>query len=161
MCLKITDLKLQPHPPDAYNLSVPCLLNSLCEGILWIYLCNNVSKKQHWTNFMFGVSVFRLIFSTTVECNHHKLISPSAAYMRQWIGSALVQVMVVAYSTPSHYLNQYWVIVNWTLRNKLQWLSNQNIKLFIHENASQNIVCEIAAILSRGIWAEMGMTSRL
>ena len=31
---------------------------------------------------------------------------------RQWL---------VAYSAPSHYLNQYWAIVNWTLRNKFQW----------------------------------------
>ena len=28
---------------------------------------------------------------------------------------------------PSHHLNQCWVIVNWTLRNKLQWNCNQNI----------------------------------
>ena len=33
---------------------------------------------------------------------------------------------------------------------KLQWNFKQNTKLLIHENASQNIVCEIAAILSRG-----------
>ena len=32
-----------------------------------------------------------------------------------------VSKWLVAYSTPSHYLNQCWVIVNWTLRNKLQW----------------------------------------
>ena len=37
----------------------------------------------------------------------------------------------VAYSAPSHYLNQCWIIVNWTLRNKLQWNVDQNIKLFI------------------------------
>ena len=29
---------------------------------------------------------------------------------------------------------------------------NQNIKLFIHKNVSENIVCEMAAILSRGRW---------
>ena len=51
---------------------------------------------------------------------------------------------------PSHYVNHRWVIVNWTLRNKLQWKFNENIKLFIHENASENIVCEMAAILSGG-----------
>ena len=55
-----------------------------------------------------------------------------------------------SYSTTSHYLNQCWVIVNWTLRNKLQWNFNKNSKLFIHEKASENIVCEMAAILSRG-----------
>ena len=51
----------------------------------------------------------------------------------------------------SHYLNQCWVIVNWTLKKKLQWNFNRNIKFFIHENASENI-WEIAAILSRGRW---------
>ena len=34
--------------------------------------------------------------------------------------------------------------------NKLQWNANQTAKLFIHENASKNIVCEMAAGLSRG-----------
>ena len=38
-------------------------------------------------------------------------------WLRQWC---------VAYAVPSHYLNQCWVIVNWTLRNKLQWNFDQN-----------------------------------
>ena len=37
-------------------------------------------------------------------------------------------------------------------RNKLQWNFIKNTKLFIHENASENIVYEKAAILSRGKW---------
>ena len=32
-----------------------------------------------------------------------------------------------------HYLNQCWLIINWTLRNKLQWNSNQNTKYFIND----------------------------
>ena len=48
--------------------------------------------------------------------------------------------------------NQCSVIANWTLRNKLQWNFNQNSKIFIQENASENIVWEMAAILSRGWW---------
>ena len=50
---------------------------------------------------------------------------------------------------PSHYLNQYWNIVSWTLRNKLKWNFNWNSNIFIHENALQNGVCEMASILSR------------
>ena len=50
---------------------------------------------------------------------------------------------------PSHYLNQSWIIVNWILRNKSQWNSNQSTKLFIHKNAFEN-VCEMVTILSRG-----------
>ena len=65
------------------------------------------------------------------------------AWFKSWL---------VAYSAPNHYLNQFWIIVNLTFRNKLQWKCNQNTKLFIHENASENIVCETAAILSRARW---------
>ena len=77
---------------------------------------------------------------------------PSAAYMREWMGSALVQIMACAYWTPSHFLNQRWVIVNWILKNKFQWKFNQSAKHFVHENASDNIICEMAAILSMGRW---------
>ena len=54
-----------------------------------------------------------------------------------------------SWPAPSHYLNQCWNIVNWTLRNKLQWIFNRNSYIFIHENAFENVVCEMAAILSR------------
>ena len=73
---------------------------------------------------------------------------PSAAYMRQWFGSD-------NHSAPSHYLNQCWGFVNWTLRNKLQWNFNQDTKLFIHENAYENIVCEMAALLSKAKWVKL------
>ena len=44
--------------------------------------------------------------------------------------------------------------VNWTYRNKLQWNSNQNTTLFINENAFENVVCEMAAILYKGRWVK-------
>ena len=47
--------------------------------------------------------------------------------------------------SPSHYLNQCWNIVNWTLRNKLQW----NSYIFVEENAFQNVIWKMTAILSR------------
>ena len=60
------------------------------------------------------------------------ILSPtSVVYMHQWIG---------------HYLNQCWVILNWTLKSKLQWILTRNSKLL---NAFENIVSEMAAILSR------------
>ena len=58
----------------------------------------------------------------------------------------------------SHYLNQCLIILNWALRKKLQWNFNQNKKLFIHENVSEYIVCETAAILSRVRWVKSGIT---
>ena len=49
----------------------------------------------------------------------------------------------------SHCLNQCWNIVNWTLTNKLQWNLNQNSCIFIQENAFENVVWTIVAILTR------------
>ena len=41
------------------------------------------------------------------------------------------------------------IIVNWIITNKLQGNFNQNTKLLIGENASENIVSEMAVILTR------------
>ena len=50
---------------------------------------------------------------------------------------------------PSHYLNQCWNIVNWTLGNKHQWNFNRNSNIFIEENTFENVVCEMLFISSR------------
>ena len=65
------------------------------------------------------------------------------------LGQHWLRYWLVACLAPSHYLNQCWNIVNWTLRNKLQWSPNQNSKIFIQENAFVNVVWKMAAILSR------------
>ena len=65
-------------------------------------------------------------------------------------GHSLIQIMACCHSAPSHYLNHCWNIriVNLTFGNQLQWNFNQNLNIFIQENAIENVVCEIAAILS-------------
>ena len=40
-------------------------------------------------------------------------------------------------------------MVNFTLGNKFQWNFNRNSNIFIQENAIENVVCEMASILSR------------
>ena len=61
----------------------------------------------------------------------------------------------------SHYLNQCWDIVNWVLRNKLQWNLNRNLYIFFEENAFENVVWKMAAILSglqcvkNGPWGDL------
>ena len=40
---------------------------------------------------------------------------------QHWFG-----YLLAVYSAPSHYLKQWWVIVNWTPRDKLQWNFNQS-----------------------------------
>ena len=47
---------------------------------------------------------------------------PSATYMCRWIGSALVQIMACRiFGTRPLSINHCWIIVNWSLRIKVQW----------------------------------------
>ena len=48
---------------------------------------------------------------------------------------------------PSHYLNQCWNIVNWTVRNNRWWSFNPNSCIFIQENAFEKVVCKVVTIL--------------
>ena len=68
------------------------------------------------------------------------------------------QAIIVSLSAPSHYLNQCWYIVNWTLRNKLQWNFNRNSNIFFQKNALENVVCLIASISSRPQWVKGFLT---
>ena len=52
-------------------------------------------------------------------------------------------------TVPCHYLYRCWNIVNSNLRNKLQWNRKRNLYIFIQENAFENVVWKMAAILSR------------
>ena len=65
---------------------------------------------------------------------------------RQWNKSSLVQVMAWCRfsSEPSHYMNQWWLLVNWTLTH---W--GRVTHIFIQENAFQNVVWKMTAILPR------------
>ena len=66
-----------------------------------------------------------LVLSTHLPLSLHICVSEWGQHWFRWC--------LVTYSAPSHYLNQCWVIVNWTLGDKLQWYFNQNTKPFIHE----------------------------
>ena len=83
---------------------------------------------------------------------------PSAAYMHQWIGSALVQIMpfcLFGTKPLSKPMLGYWQL---DPDNKLQWNFNQNTNLFSHKIASENIICQMVAILSRVRWVNEILT---
>ena len=61
---------------------------------------------------------------------------PSVTYMHQWIRSALVQIMACR-------------LFGTKPLSKPVLGYYQNTKLFIHENAPENIICKMAAILSK------------
>ena len=55
---------------------------------------------------------------------------------------------------PSHYLNQCWFFVNWTLDNKFYWNLYENKQIIIQENAFESVVCKRAATLT---WSHRGL----
>ena len=87
---------------------------------------------QHWSLIILWYLIILISNSSTPKTNRyfsncdlthpplvpHMCVSESGQHwFRKWL---------VAYSAPSHYLNQCRIIVNWTLRNKFQWNCNRN-----------------------------------
>ena len=69
-----------------------------------LYIYSNI-----WSAFDPGDIVAQLIFHRTTAwkiCDIFNSSPPSAAHMRRWIDLALVQIWLLVYSAPSHYLNQ-------------------------------------------------------
>ena len=91
------------------------------------------------------VAYMECIYAECNMCISINSLRPSDAYY--WF-----QKWLVAWTAPSHYLNQYWNIVTWTLRNKLKGHFNQNSKIFIQEIAFENVICKMASILSGPQW---------
>ena len=96
----------------------------LFSGMSFI-LTEEIKKKllTHWG---------RVLHIYVTNVGHH--------WFRYWLVTCLA---------PSHYLNQCWNIANCTRSNKLHWNLNQNSYIFIQENAFENVICKMAAILSR------------
>ena len=91
-----------------------------------------IALRRMPQNPSFQMCSFSDRYNELFQLTHHPLVphicinETGQHWFRYWL---------VAITVPSHYLNQCWIIVNWTLRNKLQGNFNQNTKFFIHENA--------------------------
>ena len=99
------------------------------------YLCYIVCVGE-WR----AISLDWLLFNT---------LRPSDPSMSQWTDQHWFRQWLVAWTAPSHYLNQCWNIVNWTPINKLQWNFDWNFNIFIQGNAFESTMCEMAAMLFR------------
>ena len=93
---------------------------------------------------LFPKSVSQMIH--IIKYSTFNSLRPSDAYMRQYTNHHWFRQWLVAWSAPSHYLNQWWNIVNLTPRNKFQWNVNQNSYIVIEENAFENVVWKMASI---------------
>ena len=91
-----------------------------------------------------NVAVFWNVFETSVNS-----LRPSDACMRRYTNHHWLRKWLVDWTAPSHYLNQCWDIVHWTLRNQLQWIFNRNSNIFIDKNMLENVVCHMLLGSSR------------
>ena len=64
-------------------------------------------------------------------------------------GQHWLKLSLVTYLQPDHYMNQCWLTVNWTLRNKLLLNFDQNERLEIKENVFENVICRMLVISFR------------
>ena len=124
----------------AASLADECTEN---HGMLQLFFLTMNSMQAHdWISFL-------LAFVCTYWCGCIDSLRPSDAYLRQQTYHHCFRQWLVAWPAPSHYQNQCWNIVNWTLGNKLQWNFNRNSSIFIEENTFENVVCEMLYISSR------------
>ena len=105
--------------------------------ILWNYELISVHKTYY-------LEVLELVLLDNGDFICLLVISspPSAAYMRQSIAWALLQIMACRLFGAKPLSKPVLVIINWTPRNELQWNFNQNLKFFIEENAFEIVVCQ-------------------
>ena len=128
------DLRWMPHLGDEKS--------TLVQVMPWCHLAPSYHLSRYWSS---SVRPYSIIRSQWVNSS-----PPNAAYMHQWIVSALLQIMACrlygAKPLSEPMLDYYQLNPG----NNFQWNSNQNTKFFSHKNASENIVCKMAAILSKG-----------
>ena len=126
----------------------------------WYWLCRigaclSYTRKNFnylcgvWVEELYKVEVHFCLCYETFRTKRINSLRPGEAYMRQCTNHYWFRWCLVAWSAPSHYVNQCWNIVNWTLGNKLQCNLNKNLYIFIHENAFENVICKMVSILSR------------
>ena len=80
------------------------------------------------------------------------LFCPSAAYMRRWTWSTLVQIMVCHLEGAKPLFELMLPYCQWDPRNIFRWHFIWNADIFIQENVFKHVVCEMAAILSGVRW---------
>ena len=79
---------------------------------------------------------------------------PSDTIWRHKSGSTLAQVMACCLTAPSHYLNQYWLIIS-----KIQWHPSESnftrhTSAIIHWNKLKNYLSKILLKSRRGQWVK-------
>ena len=93
-----------------------------------------------------GADSYNLCGSKKSICN--SLWLSDATWCRKTVLS-LVKWWSVAFSSPSYYLNQCWLIINRTHRDKRVWYFNQNALAYLKENTFDNALFKTTDVFLR------------
>ena len=135
--------------------SLPLLQHNQCSKIFfygWMELYKFTIDLWGTINNCLNIKIYLMVIKKQTTNANGSLINslrPSDAYMHQLNYQHWSRKWLVAWSAPSHYRNQWWNIINWNLKNKLQWNFKQNSYIFIQDNAFENVVWKMVAILSQ------------
>ena len=132
-------------------------------SLTYIFLMHNqvtfaVAAIAHWVSkLLFCIMSLKSILLKLVPHlpGANELINsspPGVAYMRWWTGSAVVQVMACCLFSAKPLPKP---MGTYCQLDPEEQSSKQNTKLFIEEIAFENVVCEMAAFLSRGRWVKI------
>ena len=96
---------------------------------VWLQACNSVILSMLLDNMMGKLITLTNPTPLWILLTHWGRVTHICVSRLTIIGSD--NGLDIAWSAPSHFLNGWWNIVNWTLGNKLQWNSNRNSNIFI------------------------------
>ena len=142
------------------------------QAIIWakagILLIGALRNKLKWnlnqnSNIFIQENAFEsVVCETAATLSQPQCVNSSptsAECMDQFTRSTLVQVKACGLNGPKPLLEPmltYWQL---GLGNKLQWNLNSNSNIFIKENAFENFLCEMVAMLSMGRWVNFLWTT--
>ena len=124
----INIFQYENHKASKMPISTPKILTEKITCTTKEHIKTIQNKKHIFLTFYFFIHFFMLLYTNWhlngnffQDGQHVNSLWPSDAIWRQKTGSTLAQVMACCLTAPSHYLNQYWLIIT-----KVQWHSSDS-----------------------------------
>ena len=132
------------------------ILNCL---FVYVYQNNFIETRIRLPTFYFN-KMFKCIISQLQDrhsLNHCSLVKPWQIRINIGLDTSLGPNRREAITC----LNQWWLVINCTTRNKLQWNFKRNTSIFVQENAFDCFACKVSAILFRPQYDKLLLPCRL
>ena len=123
--------------------------HTYCPQIICKFVEKRTTVNGQLAILMYLISLKFYFLSSNKNIAHQSLPPPSTAYMGQWTGSALVQIMACRLIGAKPLSEPMLIYCQLGHRNKFQWIFNLNSNFAIQENAFKKRRLRNGGILSR------------